>query len=64
ERGTLQGLHLLSLADPAQPQVAVFAPVDRGLHTATFAEIGGRRFVFAAKNPGDPALLVYDVTGD
>ncbi|HEX5633477.1 MAG TPA: hypothetical protein VFX50_09620, partial [Gemmatimonadales bacterium] len=64
ERGTLQGLHLLSLADPAQPQVAAFAAVDRGLHTATFAEIGGRRFVFAAKNPGDPALLVYDVTGD
>jgi hypothetical protein len=64
ERGTLQGLHLLSLANPARPQVTTFAAVDRGLHTATFAEIGGRRYVFAAKNPGDPALLVYDVTGD
>jgi hypothetical protein len=62
ERGTSQGLHLLSLATPSQPAPVAFAEVDRGLHTGTFAEIGGRRFVFAAKNPTAPALLVYDVT--
>ena len=28
-----------------------------GLHTATFGEIGGGRYAFAAKNPPDPALL-------
>jgi hypothetical protein len=62
ERGTSQGLHLLSLATPSQPAPIAFAEVDRGLHTGTFAEIGGRQFVFAAKNPTAPALLVYDVT--
>jgi len=34
-----------------------------GQHTGTFAAIGERDFVFAARNPGDPALVVYDVTG-
>src|SRR6185295_10938089 len=38
------------------------ALVSRGFHTATIGEIGGRRYVFAARNPKDPALLIYDIT--
>ena len=33
-----------------------------GIHTATIADIDGRRYVFAARNPEDPALLIYDIT--
>jgi hypothetical protein len=36
--------------------------VATGLHTATFGSIAGRRYVFAARNPSDPALMIYDVT--
>jgi len=35
------------------------------VHTAHIADIAGRQYVFAAKNPGPsvaPALLIYDVT--
>lgn len=60
ERGT--GLHFYDLADPARPRLRARAVVPTGVHTATFAVIGERRYVFAAKDPPDPALLIYDVT--
>jgi hypothetical protein len=56
------GLYLYSLADPAKPVFLDRALVPDGVHTATFGEIGGRRYAFAARNPPDPALLIYDVT--
>jgi hypothetical protein len=71
ERGTdaSNGFYLLSLADPAHPVVSAFVPVPDGtggngggLHTGTFATIGGRRYVFAARNPPNPALMIWDVT--
>jgi len=66
-----KGFYLLSLASPAHPAVTTFVPVPSGdpsfptgggLHTGTFATIGGRRYVFAARNPPSPALLIWDVT--
>ncbi len=62
ENGPGGGLYLYRLLDPQRPAAAGQALVDRGLHTGTFARIGGRRFVFAAKNPPDPALRIFDVT--
>ncbi|HJR15976.1 MAG TPA: hypothetical protein VJ808_03905, partial [Gemmatimonadales bacterium] len=56
------GLHLYSLANPAAPTPLDHVLVDTGIHTATFGDIGGRRYAFAARNPGNPALLIYDVT--
>ncbi|HEU5041930.1 MAG TPA: hypothetical protein VFT84_13955 [Gemmatimonadales bacterium] len=56
------GLYLYGLADPVHPAPLDFAPVRSGLHTATFAGIGGRRYAFAARNPPSPALEIYDVT--
>jgi hypothetical protein len=50
------------LADPAKPNLLGFRAVSTGLHTGTLARIGGRLYVFAAKNPTDPALQVYDIT--
>lgn len=56
------GIHLYDLADPEHPVFLDSAYVSSGIHTATFASIAGRRYVFAARNPGAPALLVFDVT--
>ncbi|MEO8451450.1 MAG: hypothetical protein ABI647_16775 [Gemmatimonadota bacterium] len=63
EGQTNGGLYLLSLANPAKPVVVSTTLVDRGLHTGTIATIGGRQFVFGAKNPPNPALMIFDVTG-
>ena len=52
ERGAGAGLYVYALADPRTPALAGHARWStHGLHTATFAEIGGRRYVFAARNP-------------
>jgi hypothetical protein len=71
ERGTdaSKGFYLLSLVNPAHPVLSSFVPVPDGtggagggLHTGTFATIGGHRYVFAARNPPNPALMIWDVT--
>ncbi len=62
ELGPGEGLYLYDLEDPAAPAFLDSASVPRGLHTATFGEVGGRRYAFTAKNPPDPALLIFDVT--
>jgi len=72
-RDEAKGLYLYRLTDRANPTLAAFANVPGvsnqggGLHTGTFAVIGGRRYVFAARNPGPsgaspPALVIFDVT--
>jgi hypothetical protein len=66
DKGEKAGLYLYSLSDPAHPVLVGEALVAAGIHTARVATIAGRRYVFAAKNPGtpvSPALLIYDVTG-
>src|SRR3954469_3419423 len=45
------GVYLYSLADPAHPAFRDRVVVPGGVHTATLAEIGGGRYVFAARNP-------------
>ena len=62
--GPPNGLYLYSLADPAHPALVDSQLVGTGLHTGTFADIGGRRYVFAAKDPGAPALLVFRIQVD
>jgi hypothetical protein len=62
EGGANAGIYLHDLADPRRPAPLDSVHVNGGVHTATFGEIGGRRYVFAARNPPDPALLIYDVT--
>lgn len=68
EYGAGAGLYVYSLADPAHP-VLVGAKVigGYGLHTGTFADIGGQRYVFAARDPNGttaPALMVYRIQPD
>jgi len=67
ENGDGAGLYLYGLADPAHPAFvgrSLVPAANGGLHTGTFASIGGRRYVFAARDPGvfDPAMMIYDVT--
>jgi hypothetical protein len=62
EGGANGGIYLYDLADPVHPAFLDSALANGGVHTATFGEIGGKRYVFAARNPPDPALLIYDVT--
>lgn len=63
ERGAAGGLFIYSLDAVGHPTPVTSAVESGGIHTGTFATIGGRDFVFAARNPANPALVVYDVTG-
>ena len=63
--GGSNGLYIYSLGDPAHPALVGFELVSAGLHTGTFAEIGGQRYVFASKDPGGgPALMGFRVQPD
>src|SRR5262245_16891831 len=62
ERGPNAGLFVYGLTDPRRPVFLDSALVQTGIHTATIAELGGRRYVFAARNPANPALQIYDIT--
>jgi hypothetical protein len=62
ERGAGAGLYVYGLDDPRVPAFRDSALVADGLHTATVAELDGRRYVFAARNPQNPALIIYDIT--
>ncbi len=63
EGGINAGLHFYSLvANPERPVRLASFQVQTGVHTATFATIGGRLYAFAAKDPSSPALLILDVT--
>lgn len=63
EGGLAAGLHVYGLIDPQNP-VPLARINGMNLHTATVSDIGGRRYVFAAKNPGSgaPSLIIFDIT--
>jgi hypothetical protein len=62
ELGTSAGLYVYDLTDPRTPTFLDSALVATGLHTATVADIDGHRYVFAARNPDNPALVIYDIS--
>lgn len=62
EGGGNNGLFVYGLASPQSPVLLDSALVSQGIHTATIADLGGKRYVFAARDPADPALLVYEIT--
>jgi hypothetical protein len=55
------GLYVFDLADPRRPVRVGYHAVATGLHTGTFAEIGGVLYAFAARNPAEPALMIFRV---
>lgn len=62
ERGAGAGFIAYTRQDPLSPTPVAAGQVDTGLHTGTLSVIGGRTYLFAAKNPPDPALMVWDLT--
>jgi hypothetical protein len=62
EFGAHAGLYVYDLTDPRAPTFLDSALVTTGLHTATVADIDGHRYVFAARNPENPALIIYDIS--
>ena len=61
ERGANAGIHLFDVTAPDDPDYVARHAFREGAHTATFGYVDGRTYVFAAKNPGSPAVLIYDV---
>jgi hypothetical protein len=57
-----QGIFWFRLDDPRRPRLVGQVLVLNGVHTATFARIDGKLYAFAARNPPDPALDIYDLS--
>jgi hypothetical protein len=62
ESGTGSGLYFYRLTNPQRPTFITHYSVPGGVHTATFATIGSRRYVFAMQTSGSPAVLILDAT--
>ncbi len=62
ESGPNSGFWFYSLADPAHPTLLDKYLISSGVHTATFAAIGGRLYAFGAEDPSGAALIILDVT--
>ncbi len=62
EGGTENGIHVYELTTPGVPVFRAKALVGTGLHTGTLAVIGGTLYAFTAKDPGSPALIIYDLS--
>lgn len=57
------GLYVFDRVDPKKPVLRGSVFVSQGIHTGEIAVINGRTYVFAARDPSNPALLIYDITG-
>lgn len=62
EGGAGNGLHLFGRTNPLEPVALAQVIVPQGLHTGEVAVINGRTYVFAARNPPNPALMIFDIT--
>jgi hypothetical protein len=62
ENGTNAGFWFYRLTDPAHPTFIAKYLVSSGVHTATFARIGGKLYAFGAKDPSGAALIILDVS--
>ncbi len=62
ERGNAAGFIAYTRQNPLKPLPVAGGQVINGLHTGTLAVIGGRTYLFGARNPPSPALMVWDLT--
>ncbi len=62
EGGSDNGIHVYELTAPGVPVFRAKSLVGTGLHTGTLAVIGGKLYAFTAKDPGSPALIIYDLS--
>jgi hypothetical protein len=50
------------LTSPGTPVFRAKATVSSGLHTGSLSVINGKLYAFTARDPGSPALIVYDLS--
>lgn len=62
ENGPNAGVHLLDISAPDDPAYLARHTLLEGVHTATFGYVDGRVLIFGAKNPPEPAVVIYDVS--
>lgn len=62
EGPTDAGLYVYELDDPLRPVRVGYVNVVQGLHTVSLARIDTKLYGFAARNPNNPALLIYDLS--
>ena len=62
EGGPNAGMHLFDVQTPDEPVHLARHVMVEGVHTATFGYVDGKTYVFAARNPPAPAMLIYDVS--
>ena len=63
EGGAGAGLYVYDRTSPQRPVLRANFTVSQGLHTGEVAVIGGHTYVFAARDPSDPAMMIFEVTG-
>lgn len=63
EGGSGNGLYVYDRAVPRSPVLKATFTVAQGLHTGEVAVIGGHTYVFAARDPSGPAMMIFDITG-
>jgi hypothetical protein len=68
EYGGGAGLYVYDLTDPSAParigQYLVTGSGTNGLHTGTLAEVNGQLYAFTARDPANPALLIFRIQPD
>ncbi|MEO8634498.1 MAG: hypothetical protein ABI587_04375 [Gemmatimonadales bacterium] len=62
EGGSDNGIHVYELTSPGVPVFRAKSLVATGVHTGTLADIGGTLYAFTAKDPGSPALNIYNLS--
>ena len=63
EGGAGAGLYVFDRTVPQTPVLRGTFTVSQGLHTGEVAVINGHTYVFAARDPSGPAMMIFDVTG-
>lgn len=63
EGGAGNGLYVYNRANPLKPTLAGSYLVSVGLHTGEVAVINGHTYVFAARDPGQQQIDIFDITG-
>jgi hypothetical protein len=63
EGGSGNGLYVYDRSNPLKPVLAGFYSVPVGLHTGEVAVINGRTYVFAARDPNQQEMDIFDITG-
>lgn len=63
EGGAGNGLYVYDRAVPQAPVLKASYLTGQGLHTGEVAVVNGHTYVFAARDPSGPAMMIFDITG-